>query len=155
MKDEKEIVEDEAVEESTPAEIDAAAFGPMDEIETTATGLTVRVLCWNLSQSGALGGRMLVNIEDDNEASELLRNEGMVPRLETDGRWTVSMGFKSGEELTLAIQIFDRDLRLLAARALNVKYLRQDPPVGPLLARFAMMMQTEKARLEKEAAAQH
>ena len=131
--------------------IPESAFGPMDTIEVNAEDMAVRVMCWHLSASGVLGDRIIVNIADDVEALDILNKEGIpAPIAMEDGTWSVAMGFQSAEGyLTSRVQLIDKNVRLLALRAINYKHSRQDPQVADAMQRyFAHVDQQTKAEVK-------
>ena len=154
MKDEdkKDVLEvsEEGLDNSVPVEVDAqqnhSAFGDMVQLEVTAEELTIRSLCWHLSQANVLEGRHLVNIENDDEARDLLEKEGFKVITSEEGVHSVAAGTEANGQLSLRWQMYDRSLRLLAIRALNMKYLHQDPPVAPVMKRFFEVVQREQQR---------
>jgi len=125
------------------------AFGPMDAVDVNSTEFAVMVMCWNLSAQGFLGERQLVNIASDDEALDILQQQGIpAPVKNDDGLWTTALGFTAGEGSTLInrTQLADKDLRLLAIRALHVKFARWDPEVALVINRFFEVVSRQQAQ---------
>lgn len=152
------LLEEELVD--VPAELNAqpesdtvpdSAFGDMMAVETNATDLSVRVMCWNLSSNNVMGGRTLVNIESDDEARDILKAENIgFSEADADGWFAAGMAFENDGHRVNTTRLEDKNLRLLAIRALHVKFMRWDPPVAPLLHKYFAMAKAEMERQQAE-----
>lgn len=124
-------------------------FGEMMTVETNATDLAVRVMCWNLSSNNVMGGRTLVNIATEDEARDILKAENIAfSEADADGWFAAGMAFENDGHRVNTTRLEDKNLRLLAIRALHVKFMRWDPPVAPLLNKYFAMAKAEMERTE-------
>lgn len=134
----------------TPAPADDA-FGDMMSVETNATDLAVRVMCWNLSSNEVMNGRTLVNIATDDEARDILKAENIgFSEADAEGWFAAGLAFENDGHRVNTTRLEDKNLRLLAIRALHVKFMRWDPPVAPLLNKYFAMAKAEMERTQAE-----
>lgn len=124
-------------------------FGDMVTVETNATDLAVRVMCWNLTSNNVMGGRALVDIATDDEARDILKAENIsFAEADPEGWFAAGMAFENDGHRVNTTRLEDKNLRLLAIRALHVKFMRWDPPVAPLLNKYFAMAKAEMERTE-------
>jgi hypothetical protein len=127
----------------------SSAFGEDVQVEVNSKQFSVLVMCWNLAAQNVLGDRRLVNIQTDDEALDILRNEGIPePVKNADGLWQTGMGFQheTNGAIVSRFQIADDYLPLLAVRALHVKYVRWDPELAMVINKFFQVQAIQQAK---------